>query len=107
MTLKKTPEIDRLIFDYVNENFVLKNRASETKKRKFIGKEFDVDAVLVYLETDSENSPEGFSLQNSLFFESFPEQVNLVIAHYEEKKADLLFKVGDKSKEIVENKPRQ
>ncbi len=103
--LEKTPGIDQMIFNYVNENFVLKNRKEETKKLKFIGKELDIDAVLIYLETSSEDSPKNFTLQNTLFFESFPEQVNLVIANYEGKKADLLFKVGDKSKEIVENKP--
>jgi len=43
-------------------------------------------------------------LKNTLFFESQPEQINLVVCRYEGKKADLMFKVGDKVKEIAENK---
>ncbi len=98
--LEKTADIDKLIFNYLSENFILKDDKGETKKIKWVGKEIDVDTARVYLEISSDKSPAGFSLQNTLFFESFPEQTNLVIARFDEKKADLLFKVGDKFKEI-------
>lgn len=98
--LEKTPDVDRLIFDYLSENFALKDEKGETKKIKWVGKELDVDTARVYVEIPSEKSPEGFSLENTLFFESFPEQTNLVIARFDGKKSDLLFKVGDKFKEI-------
>ncbi len=98
--LEKTPDIDKLIFNYLGENFLLKDNKGETKKIKWVGKELDVDTARIYVEISSDKSPDGFSLQNTLFFESFPEQTNLVIARFDEKKADLLFKVGDKFKEI-------
>jgi predicted PolB exonuclease-like 3'-5' exonuclease len=98
--LEKTPNIDKLILEYLNENFIIKDDKNEIKKIKWVGKEIDVDTAWVYLEIPSGKSPEGFGLQNTLFFESFPEQTNLVIARFEEKKADLLFKVGDKFKVI-------
>ncbi len=98
--LEKTPDIDKLIFDYLSENFILKDNKGETKKIKWVGKELDVDTARVYVEIFSDKSPDGFNLQNTLFFENFPEQTNLVIARFDEKKADLLFKVGDKFKEI-------
>jgi predicted RNA-binding protein len=98
--LEKTPDIDKLIFSYLNENFVLKDDMGETKKIKWVGKELDVDTTRVYVEISTDKSPEGFNLQNTIFFESFPEQTNLVIARFDEKKADLLFKAGDKFKEI-------
>jgi hypothetical protein len=98
--LEKTPDIDKLIFDYLSENFILKDNKGEAKKIKWIGKEIDVDTARVFVEISSDKSPDGFSLKNTLFFESFPEQTNLVIARFNEKKADLLFKVGDKFKEI-------
>ncbi len=98
--LEKTAGIDKLIFNYLSENFILKDEKGETKKIKWVGKEVDVDTAWVYLEISSEKSPNGFNLKNTIFFESFPEQTNLVIARFEEKKADLLFKVGDKFKEI-------
>ncbi len=98
--LEKTPDVDRIIFDYFNANFVLTDAKGETKILKWIGKETDADSVRIYVETDSAANLENYKLKNTLFFESFPEQTNLVIARFEEKKADLLFKVGDKFKEI-------
>jgi hypothetical protein len=98
--LEKTADVDKLIFNYLSENFILKDNKGEAKKIKWVGKELDVDTARIYVEISSDKSPEGFSLQNTLFFESFPEQTNLVIARFDEKKADLLFKVGDKFKEI-------
>lgn len=98
--LEKTPEIDKLIFNYLSENFVVKDEKGEVKKIKWVGKELEVDTARVYLEISAERSPAGFSLQNTIFFESFPEQTNLVIARFDEKKFDLLYKAGDKYKEI-------
>ena len=98
--LEKTPDVDKLIFNYLSENFILKDSKGEIKKIKWVGKEINVDTARVYIEISSDKSPDGFSLQNTLFFESFPEQTNLVIARFDEKKSDLLFKVGDKFKEI-------
>lgn len=98
--LEKTPDVDRLLLDYLNENFILKDEKGDAKKIKWVGKELDVDTARVYVEISGEKSPEGFSLENTLFFESFPEQTNLVIARFDGKKSDLLFKVGDKFKEI-------
>jgi hypothetical protein len=105
--LEKTPEVDKLILDYLNENFVLKNKNGEPLSLKWVGKELEVDAVWVYVESPSPESLSGANLQNTVLFESFPEQTNLVIARFDGKKADLLFKVGDKFKEIRENPPKE
>ena len=93
-------DIDELILKYLNENFVLKDKKGEIKKLAWVGKEMQADSIFVYVEIPLENDFDGFNLQNTLFFESFPEQTNLVIARTKEKKSDLLFKVGDKFKEI-------
>lgn len=101
--LEKTENIDKLIFDFISENFALKNEKGELMQMKWVGKEFDVDTAWVYLEIPTDKSPENFNLQNTLFFGNFPEQTNLVTARFDEKKVDLIFKVGDKSKEIKQN----
>lgn len=103
--LEKSTVADNLIFDYLNENFVLSDKKGALKKLKWIGKEFDADTVEVYVEADSTETLAGYQLKNTLFFETFPEQSNIVVCRYDDKKADLLFKVGDRTKEIVENKP--
>jgi Domain of unknown function (DUF6702) len=98
--LEKTADIDKIILEYLSQNFVLKNKKGEAQKLNWVGKELEVDTAYVYVEIPSAESLEGFSLQNTIFFESFAEQTNLVTARFDGKKADLLFVVGDKSKEI-------
>ncbi len=102
---EKSPDIDKIIFDYLNEKFVLKDKNGAAKKLVWVGKEVEVDTIYVYVETASEVDLEKFSLQNTLFFESFPEQTNLVTARYGGRKADLLFKSGDKFQEIKSSNP--
>lgn len=98
--LEKNPDIDKFIVKYLDENFILKDKSGEQKKLIWVGKEISVDTVFVYVEIQLSEDFGGYSLQNTLFFESYPEQTNLVIARYNGKKNDLLFKVGDKFKEI-------
>ena len=103
---KSSPEVDKIILAYLNENFVLTDKQGAVKTLKWIGKESDVDSVWIYLEATATESFENYTLKNTIFFESFPEQTNLVVCRFEGKKADLMFKVGDKTREIVENKPQ-
>lgn len=103
--LDKKEEAEKLIFEYLQENFILRNKNGQTKSLKWVGWETKVDSGWLYFETEMPEGLEGASLQNTLFFESFAEQSNLVICKYEGKKADLAFKVGDKFKEIKAAKP--
>ncbi len=98
--LEKTPEIDKILLSYLNENFILKDEKDSVRELKWVGKEIKSDQVFVYVEIPFESSFENLKLKNSIFFENFTEQTNLVIFHFNEEKADLLFKVGDKFKEI-------
>ena len=104
--LEKTADIDALIFDYLNQNFQLKEKTGELKKSVWVGKELQVDTVYVYLEIPLSQAPAGAFLQNTIFFESFAEQTNLVTARFDGKKVDLLFAPGDKLKEL-EAKPEE
>lgn len=100
-------EIDAAIFEYLNKTFILFDEKGESKKLEWVGKEADADTVWVYLETAGTENLDDYQLQNIVFFESFPEQTNLVVCRYDGKKADLLFKVGDKIKNIVSDKPKE
>ena len=103
--LEKTSDVDKLILSYLNEHFALTDKKGEVKTLKWIGKEVEIDSVRIYLETVATENPESYQLKNTIFLENFPEQVNLVVCRYDGKKADLMFKAGDKIKEIIENKP--
>jgi len=98
--LDKSPEVDRIIHDYLNKNFILSDKQGAIKNLKWVGKEADVDSVWIYLETASAENLENYKLKNTIFFESFPEQTNLVICRYNGKKVDLMFKIGDVIKEV-------
>lgn len=95
-----SPDIDNLILNYLSENFILIDKQNSELKLRWVGKEIQSDMVYVYVEAPLEETFEGYKLRNSIFFESFPEQTNLVVARFDEKKVDLLFKSGDKFKEI-------
>jgi hypothetical protein len=57
--LEKTADVDKLIFNYLSENFILKDNKGEAKKIKWVGKELDVDTARIYVEISSDKSPEG------------------------------------------------
>lgn len=98
--IAKTPEVDKELLKYLDENFIFQNKKGETQKLKWVGKGFENDVVYVYVEIPFEESLEGAKLQNTIFFESFPEQTNHVIARFNDKKINLLYKVGDKFKQF-------
>ena len=99
--LEKSKEIDKLLLDYLSETFIVKDSQDSTKKLVWVGKELNTDMTTVFVEIDDVENYEGLKLQNKIFFESFAEQVNLVTLYSEDKKVDLMFKVGDNFKELV------
>ena len=96
INLKNTVEIDKLIQSYLIENFILKDSVGKSSELKWIRKELNSDSVWIYLEIPFKEKLEGKQLQNTIFFETFTDQINLVICKSEQKKADLSFKIGDK-----------
>jgi hypothetical protein len=103
--LEKTPDLDKTILRYLDANFILKNKKSEAKKLVWVGKEQRVDTIYVYVQIPLEEDFGEYSLQNTIFFESFPKQANLVVARYNEKKSDLLYKIGEGEK-LISAKPQ-
>lgn len=99
----KSAKTDALVIDYLKANFILKDKNGAVQKLVWVGKEFDADAMRVYIEIPLVEEPENYDLQNTVFFETFAEQTNLVTVRFDEKKADLLFKVGDRFKKIIPN----
>ena len=98
--LETTPQINEILLNYLNEKFVLQTKDGETKKLKWVGKEFKADTIYFYVEVPFEGNLSDLELQNSLFFESFREQINYVVALSGGQKADLIYKVGEKFKQF-------
>lgn len=98
----KSDEMDKMLFDYLNETFLIKDASGNLLKSVWIGKEFKTDMTTAFIEIDGVESVENLKIQNKIFFESFSEQTNLVAFHFEDKKSDLLFKSGDDFKKFIE-----
>ncbi len=101
--LELTKDIDKIIENYLAEKLVLKTKSGETKKFKWLGKELETDVIYLYVELPFEGELDEAELKNTLFFEKFSEQVNLVTINFEGQKADLVFKRGDEFKKIEKN----
>ena len=98
--LENTPEIDKILLDYLTEKFILRTESNELKELNWVGKEFKADTVYLYVEVPFEGNVSDLSLQNLLFFERFREQINYVIFKSGEQKADLIYKFGEKFKPL-------
>ncbi len=96
--LEKTPEVDAEIQKYLAENFLFKRADGSDLRVSWVGKEFESDTLFVYVECPFEGDPAELSLQNTLFFDMFAEQTNLVVAKFGDQKFDLAFKSGDRVK---------
>ncbi len=94
-------ELDLEIAKYIREKFSLKTAKGETLDFKWVGKEVDSQVAYFYLEIPFEGELDDASVSNSLFFERFKQQINYVSVKFDEKKADLVFKVGEKEKLIA------
>ncbi|MBK8811087.1 MAG: hypothetical protein IPN69_10200 [Acidobacteria bacterium] len=94
----KTPEVDTELAKYIAENFVFRKSDESNLQLKWVGKEFENDVLFVFVEAPFEGDPLELRLQNTIFFDYFEEQSNLVVARFGGKKFDLAFRVGDKVK---------
>ena len=103
LELESSPEIDEILKTYLAEYFQMQSKSGEKLEIKWVGKEVELERIFVYLEIPSVESPEGFKLSNTIFFETYPTQTNIIIAKFNGEKADLVFKAQDGFKIIKKN----
>ncbi len=99
----KTPEVDAELFKYISENFVLRTSDETAVKLNWVGKEFENDVLFVYVEGAFAGDPAQLRVKNTIFFDYFDEQSNLVVARFGGKKYDLAFRIGDSYKAFAAN----
>ncbi len=76
---KNKEEINQLINQYLNNHFKLTVNG-KIKSFQFIGYEQNEDAIWVYIETPEIEVPKKIEITNSLLYDYFPQQINMV--HY-------------------------
>jgi hypothetical protein len=97
--LDASKDTDRLAFDYLRSVFELKSRGANAEL-EWVGMEVKGGTVWLYVLA---KMPEGLSkasVRDSLLFDLFEDQVNIVNVWYDGKKTSLVFKRGDNVQEI-------
>jgi hypothetical protein len=69
--------LSALIGRYLQQNFQLQLNGKQTET-KYLGYEIEGDAVWVYMEVPNVRRIKSISVQNTVFFEMFDDQVNLI-----------------------------
>lgn len=118
--LDKTPEVDTLITDYLNQNFILRDPAKKAKeiadvkikrqpgepkaeaqaglaKLHWVGKEIDAKWAWLYFELEPESGAGDLTLTNTLLMEVLEDQTNTVLVLQGTKRKSLLFRANTKT----------
>lgn len=118
--LDKTPEVDNLITDYLNQHFILRDPAKEDKesanlkikqpaektkaeaqlglaKLHWVGKEIDAKWAWLYFELEPESGAGDLTLTNTLLMEVLEDQTNTVLVLQGSKRKSLLFRANTKT----------
>lgn len=83
---------DVLLNKYIQKHFGLLNTQAKRKTMNYIGHEIETDAHWLYIEIPFNEKLQGYSFQNDVFFETFPDQTNIINLTYTSLKKSFLFK---------------
>ena len=76
---KNKEEVNQLISNYIIKHFQL-SANGKLKSLQFIGYEQNEDAIWVYFESIESDFPKKIEITNSLLYDYFPQQINMI--HY-------------------------
>jgi hypothetical protein len=92
----EVPEIDFFIEKYLKAKLII-NINGEEKLVNYLGKEFDNDIVICYLEIEGVDKIQSLEIQNQVLFDLYAEQQNIVRTKVNsENKSFILIKENDK-----------
>ncbi|HET8885193.1 MAG TPA: DUF6702 family protein [Salinimicrobium sp.] len=81
-TKKEGSESDVLIKKYIDQKMQVEINGNR-KQLHFLGKEYENDMVLLYIEIPNVDAPKKVKIKNEVLFGLFPDQKNIV--HFETK----------------------
>ncbi|MEZ4859500.1 MAG: DUF6702 family protein [Flavobacteriaceae bacterium] len=88
-TNKETKVAEDFLKKYVLQKFKITIDGKETLLT-YIGREYDVDVVKIYLEATEINTLKTLQVENKILFEISPDQQNIVHVKIEDKKKSLI-----------------
>lgn len=95
-TIDEKSSVDDYIKKYLKQKLEIKINTKEVTF-KFIGKEYDNDQVACYLEIENIDEINTVEISNTVLFDLFPKQKNIVKTKINSKVNNLIFTSEDKS----------
>lgn len=85
---------------YIKKVLLVKGPKSAAYEPTWVGMEYDVHVVWVYVEFPVPKNIQSLEVMNRVFFDQFQDQVNTVNLKSGKKKETLVFRFGDSSKTV-------
>lgn len=95
-TIDEAPMVDDYIKKYLEQKIEIKINTKETPF-SFIGKEYDNDLIVCYLEIENVKSINTIEISNRVLFDLFPKQKNVVKTKINSKTNNLIFTTEDRN----------
>ena len=92
--IKEKSSVDDYIKKYLKQKFEIKINTKEVNF-KFIGKDYENDQVACYLEIENVTSINTIEISNTVLFDLFPKQKNIVKSKINSKVNNLIFTKED------------
>ena len=88
-------QTNKLVMKYIQSKFTLQDNAKTELAYKWVGIEWEVDVVWVYLEINSISKIQGFRVNQHIFIDLYSNQMNTVNFKNDTKKSTHIFKKSD------------
>ena len=98
-TEKEASEADALIEAYLQKHFAIWVDGKPLAPG-YLGREADLEAVWIYQEITGVDKAEAFKITNTLLFDLFDDQRNILHLEYLEKKVSFLFRHGQGTDDV-------
>ncbi len=95
-TINEDPKNDELISRYLDQKFKIKINTQETPFT-FIGKKYDNDLVVCYLEIEDIKEINTIEMYNFVIFDLFPEKKNVIKTKINSEVTNLIFTTNDRN----------
>ena len=94
--IDESPSVDNYIKKYIKQKLEIKINTKEVDFN-FIGKDYDNDQIVCYLEVENISKITTIEISNTLLFDLFQEQKNIVKLKINDKVNNLMFTYDDRN----------
>ena len=95
LKFENNPQTNTLVMKYIQSKFLIQDNAKNEMPYKWVGIEWEVDVVWVYLEMNNMSNLQGFKVNQHVFIDLYSNQVNTVNFKNDNQKNTHIFKKND------------